>query len=345
MLFRSVSRRAAIAGASATIITGAARGQTLTPVSCGTAQTITDAPIFIADKKKYFQEEGLAVSMPQFASAANMVVPLGAGQLDVGAGSASAGLYNAVTRGIKIRIVADKSASPPGYGAMKIIVRKDHVDSGRYKTPKDLKGFRFAMSGPGVSNSSTLNQLLTSAGLKFDDVTPVSLSFPEHFLALQNKAVDAGATSEPILTQALKAGVAVLLKGDDEIDPGHQLAVILYSEGFAAKRDVATRFMRAYLRGVRFYNRALKNSRLAGETAEEVIDIMTEYSNIKDKALMREITPHGCHPDGKINVASLRKDLDFYASQGLIEGKIDLDAIIDISFVDEAMKTLGPYRG
>jgi NitT/TauT family transport system substrate-binding protein len=103
--------------------------------------------------------------------------------------------------------------------------------------------------------------------------------------------------------------------------------------------------MRAYLRGVRFYNRALKNSRLAGETAEEVIDIMTEYSNIKDKALMREITPHGCHPDGKINVASLRKDLDFYASQGLIEGKIDLDAIIDMSFVDEAMKTLGPYRG
>ena len=82
-----VSRRAAIAGASATIITGAARGQTLTPVSCGTAQTITDAPIFIADKKKYFQEEGLAVTMPGFASAANMVAPLGAGQLDVGGGT------------------------------------------------------------------------------------------------------------------------------------------------------------------------------------------------------------------------------------------------------------------
>jgi NitT/TauT family transport system substrate-binding protein len=274
-----------------------------------------------------------------------MVAPLGAGQLDVGAGSASAGLYNAVTRGINIRIVADKSASPPGYGAMKIIVRKDHIDSGRYREPKDLKGFRFAMSGPGVSNSSTLNQLLTSAGLEYGDVTSLNLSFPEHFLALQNKAVDAGATSEPILTQALKAGVAQLLKGDDEIDPGHQLAVILYSQQFAAKRDVAVRFMRAYLRGVRFYNRALRNSRLAGETAEEVIDIMTEYSNIKDKALLREVTPHGCDPDGKVNVASLRKDLTFYASQGLIEGKVDLEGIIDMSYAQEAMKALGPFRG
>ena len=50
-------------------------------VTADSAQTITDAPIFIADKKRYFQEEGLAVSMPQFASAANMVAPLGAGLL------------------------------------------------------------------------------------------------------------------------------------------------------------------------------------------------------------------------------------------------------------------------
>ena len=326
------------------MIAGRARAADLTPVSVGTAQTITDAPIFIADKKKYFQEEGIAVSMPAFASAANMVVPLGAGQLDVGAGSASAGLYNAVTRGIRIKIVADKSSSPPGYGSMKITVRKDHVDSGRYKSPKDLKGFRFAMNGPGVSNTSTLNQLLKSGGLTYDDVTTINLSFPEHYLALQNRAVDASATSEPILTQALKAGAAVVIKGDDEIDPGHQLAAILYSQAFAARSEVANGFMRAYLRGVRFYNRALKNSRLAGETAEEVIAIMIEYSNVKDAAILREITPNGCDPDGRVNVASLRKDMDFYASQGLIEGKVDLRDIVDASFVEAALKVMGPYR-
>ena len=223
-------------------------------------------------------------------------------------------------------------------------VRKDHVDSGRYKTPKDLKGFRFAMSGPGVSNSSTLNQLLTSAGLKFDDVTPVSLSFPEHFLALQNKAVDAGATSEPILTQALKAGVAVLLKGDDEIDPGHQLAVILYSEGFAAKRDVATRFMRAYLRGARFYLKALKDSRFAGENADEVIAILAEFTAVKDQAILRRIVPSGIDANGAVNIASLQKDADFYLSRGWLEKPIKIADVVDESFVQEAARQLGPFR-
>ena len=338
------TRRSTLLGASAALIAGRARAAGLLPVSVGIAQTIADTPIFIAHGKRFFEDEGLDVRMHAFASAANMVVPLGAGQLDVGAGSPSAGLYNAVARGIVIRIVADKSSSPPGYSSMKITVRKDHIDSGRYKSPKDLKGFRFAMNGPGVSNTSTLNQLLKSVGLAYDDVTTVNLSFPEHFMALQNRAVDGSATSEPILTQSVKAGVAVVIKGDDEIDPRHQLSTMLYSKAFAERGEIATAFMRAYLRGVRFYNRALKNSRLAGETADEVIAIMTEYSNVKDAALLREITPSGCDPDGRVNVASLQKDKDFYASQGLIEGNVDMRDIVDMSFVEAALKTIGPWR-
>jgi NitT/TauT family transport system substrate-binding protein len=315
----------------------------LIAVNVGTAQTVTDAPLFIAHKKKFFEEEGLAVNMMPFASAANMVAPLGAGQLDVGAGSASAGLYNAVARGIRIKIVADKSSSPPGYGTTKIMVRKDLVDSGRYKSPKDLKGMRFAMNGPGVSNTSTLNTLLTSAGLTYGDVSTVNLSFPDHLLALTNKSVDASASAEPIATAAVKAGAAVVILRDDEIDPGHQLANILYSQTFAERTDVAMKFMRAYLRAVRFYNRALKDGKLGGETADEVIAILTEYSNIKNPDLLREITPNGCDPDGKINVASLNKDLAFYASQGLIEGKVDMNSIVDTRFIDAAVKSLGPH--
>ncbi|MFL5106195.1 MAG: ABC transporter substrate-binding protein, partial [Xanthobacteraceae bacterium] len=154
---------------------GAAAAQTIT---VGVAAATSDAPIFIADKKGYFKAEGLDVKVASFKSASDMVAPLGTGQLDAGAGSASAGLYNAVARGIKIRIVADKASSAPGYGATKIVVRRDHVDSGRYKEPKDLKGMKFAMNAPGVSNTSTLNTLLKSAGLKYSDVETVDLPLP-----------------------------------------------------------------------------------------------------------------------------------------------------------------------
>ena len=221
---------------------GVAAAQTLT---VGATSSTSDAPIYIADKQGYFRAEGLDVKVTNFRSAADMVAPLGAGQLEAGAGSASAGLHNAVARGIAIKIVADKASSPPGYGGTKILVRKDHVDSGRYRELKDLKGMKFAMNAPGVSNTSTLNTLLKSVGLKYSDVETVDMPLPDHVAALKNKSVDASASVEPGPALAVRNGDAVVIRSDDEILPNHQIAVLLYAEEFATKRPTAARqFMR-----------------------------------------------------------------------------------------------------
>jgi NitT/TauT family transport system substrate-binding protein len=274
-----------------------------------------------------------------------MVVPLGAGQVEVGAGSASAGLYNAVSRGIRIKIVADKASSPAGYGATKILVRRDHVESGRYRQPKDLKGMRFAMNAPGVSNTSTLNTLLKSVQLKYADVETADLPLPDHVIALKNKSVDAAASVEPAPTLAIRNGDAVLVKADDEIIPNHQIAVLLYAEDFARRHvEAGRRFMRAYIRAVRFYNGALKDGRLDGGNAEEVIAILSAATPIKSRDIYKAITPTGMNPDGRVNRDSLAYDLAFYAEQGLIKGRVDLDDVIDDSFVAAALKDLGPYR-
>jgi NitT/TauT family transport system substrate-binding protein len=325
-----------------TLLPQVAGAQTIT---VGATSSTSDAPIYIADKKGYFRAEGLEVKVSDFRSAADMVAPLGAGQLQAGAGSASAGLYNAVVRGIRIRIVADKASSPPGYGATKILVRKDHVESGRYKELKDLKGMKFAMNAPGVSNTSTLNTLLKSAGLRYSEVETVDLPLPDHVAALKNKSVDASASVEPAPTLAIKNGDAVAIKSDDEILPNHQIAVLLYSEEFALRQgDAARRFMRAYLRAVRFYNDALRNGRLDGPAADEVIAILSEATPIKSREIYKSITPTGMNPDGRVNKASLTYDLAFYMEQGLIKGIVNLDDVIDGSFVDTAVKQLGAYK-
>jgi NitT/TauT family transport system substrate-binding protein len=323
---------------------GTASAQAPVVVNVGAASTTSDAPIYIADKKGYFREEGLEAKVTNFRSAADMVAPLGIGQLDAGAGSASAGLYNAMLQGIKIKIVADKASSSPGYGATKILVRKDHVDSGRFKELKDFKGMKFAMNAPGVSNTATLNTILKSAGLKYSDVETVNMPFPDHVAALGNKGVDASASVEPGPTIAIKNGFAVLVKADDEIIPNHQIAVLLYSENFGRKPEVARKFMRAYLKGVRFYNGALKDGRMIGPNADEVIAILAESTPIKDPAVYKAITPTGMNPDGKVNVQSLADDLAFYKEQGLITGDIKADQVVDHSFVEAALKELGPYK-
>jgi len=336
-------RVAFVAGLTALMVLSA-HAQTRTEVRVGTLGAISDAPIFIADKKGYFREEGIDVKMTVFQSAATMIAPLGAGHLDVGAGSPSAGMYNAVARKINILIVADKAISTPGYGATKLIVRKDLVDSGKFKTLADLKGLKVAGNAPGVSNTAMLNVMLTSVGLTYADVNVLNLAFPDHLVALQNKSVDAGATIEPIATLAVAGGHAVEIMRDDQIYPNHQIATLIYAEDFAKKRDLATRFMKAYVRGIRFYLKGLKDGTLTGETADEVIDILTEYTPQKNKDLLRRITPTGMDPDGKVNTESLQRDVDFYTAQGLVETKVDVSKMVDMSFADDAVKALGPFK-
>jgi NitT/TauT family transport system substrate-binding protein len=334
--------RAVLAAAALALPAAAAD---LVNVRVGLVNASSDVGFFIADKKGYFAQEGIKAAFVEFDSGARMVAPLGNAQLEVGAGSVSAGLYNAVARGIDIKIVADKGSTPPGYGFQPLLVRKDHVDSGRYKSLKDLKGMKIAGSAPGSGSTSTLNEALKKAGLKYDEVDRVFLGFPQHLLALQNKAVDASMTTEPTATRAIEAGVAVRIMGDDEIYPNHQLAVVLYAGHFIKQQpDVARRFMRAYLRAVRDYNDALKDGQLAGPKADEVIAILTEYTRIKDAALYRKITPQGCNPDGRVHLPSLRNDLAFFVEHGDVKEKVGVEQVIDGSFVDWALKELGPYK-
>ncbi|HUZ72513.1 MAG TPA: ABC transporter substrate-binding protein [Stellaceae bacterium] len=313
-------------------------------VNVGIVNAISDGLIFIAEKKGYFAAEGITVNTMAFPSAANMVAPLSAGQLEVGAGAPSAGLYNAVIRGIALKIVADKASSQPGYTVNKMLVRKDLVDSGRYKTLADLKGMTVALNGAGNTNVATLAYTLQKAGLKYSDVKTVDLPFPDHVVALKNKAVDAAFTVEPLATIAVREGVGVVESDDATVDPGHQIAVLLFSPKFAAQRDLAVRFTKAYLRSVRYYHGGLKDGKLAGPNADDVISILTHSTRIKDPAVFRAITPNGVDPDGRVNRKSLQQDLDLWRSQGLINGPISLDRVVDTSFVETALKELGPDR-
>lgn len=311
-----------------------------TTVRVALVQSASDAPFFIAEKKGYFAQEDIRVN---FMVLRDMIAPLGTGQLDVGGTSTSAGLFNAVARGIDIKIVADKGSTPVGYDYQPILVRKDLVTSGKVKGFEDLKGLNVAAFNKGSASMSTLNEALTKVRLKLSDVNLIYMPFPQHVLALKNRAVDASITTEPSATEAITSGAAVRLTAAD-IYPDHQLAVVLYSGDFVKKNpEVARKFMRAYIRGARDYNDALKDGKLAGPRADEVIAILNQYTAIKDPEIFRRMTPNGVDPNGRLNMASLRKDLQFYKDQGLIEGTVSVEQAVDNSFVEMAVKDLGIY--
>jgi NitT/TauT family transport system substrate-binding protein len=320
--------------------------QTSTAVKVASAGIASDIGFFIAHKKGYFRAEGLDVSLTTLANSPQMIGPLGMGQLDVGAGTVAASLYNAVAQSIALRAVADKGSMRPGYGFSGLLVRKDLVESGRFKGFKDLKGMTIAVGTFGSANASAVNEALKRGGLAWEDATMVALGFPQHLAAYANKAIDASMTNEPTASEAVKEGLAVRIAGNDEIYPDQQTAVVLYSEVFARQRpQLAMRFMRAYIKAVREYNDALKDGKIAGPNAEEVISILTEYTFIKDPQVHRTIMPAAIDPDGRMNERGLRNDLQFFKERKLIQDpEIGVERIIDTQYAAAAVKELGPYK-
>src|SRR5215470_17426578 len=201
-------------------------------VRIGIARTLSDAGYYLADAMGFFRDEGLEVTLTGFNSAAQMIAPLGTGELDVGGGTVSAGFYNAVGRGILIRIVADQASMKPGYGYSSLMVRKDHVDVGRYRSFADLKGMKVAIAAPGTGTASALNEALKKGGLSYNDIEVVYIGFPEHLAAYKNKAIDASITNEPTMTRAIDDAVAVRVAGNDVIYPDQQTAVMFFSDDF-----------------------------------------------------------------------------------------------------------------
>lgn len=338
LLAMSACSTAAPAAPSAS---AAAASASLTPVSVKFGQVggLSDAAIFIADAKGFFKAQGISFESSPFASAALMVAPLSTNELQVGGGAPSAGLFNAVDRGINLKIVADKGSLTAGHGYEAVIVRKDLV--GTVGSAKDLKGRKVSIASRDIVPEYSLDAYLRSGGLTIKDIEVVPLAFPDMIVALRNGSIDVAIPIEPHVTRITTEGIGQIIGRTDTVVPNEQTAVILFSEKFASQRDVAVRFMTAYLQGVRFFNDAFDKKDAAKRS--EAVAILAKATNI-DAALFDKMVMPGLDPDGKLNVQSLSLAQQYFVTKGSQTKAIDLSKVVDSSFADEAAKKLGPYR-
>ncbi len=324
------------------LFTGQTNAEDLLDVPIGISPVMSSAAMFIATERGYFREQGInPVINPFKASGAKMVPFLATGQLFVGGGNISAGMYNAIAADIPIKIVSDKGTVSPGHGYLALVVRKDHVDSGRYKSFKDLKGMTMAVTAKGVSQEIVTEHYLKSVGLSLEDIKLRYLAYSDINIALANKSIDASIQIEPFVAAAVEKGIAVRVAGDDEIYPNQQSAAIMYSPVFMEKYpEKAKAFMVAYVKGLRDYNDAFEK----GKGKDDVIRILTKYTRIKDKKVYEKVVPVGLNPDGMVNVDSLKADAKWYYEKGYLKKLPDIDTIVDLSYARHAVKVLGPYR-
>jgi NitT/TauT family transport system substrate-binding protein len=342
MLFK-MTRFAVLAGVLATVGGGPAYAEKLDDVKVAINNVVSDVVFHLAAERGFFTEQRLNVTLIPFDTGPKMIAPLGAGQVDVGAGASSAGLYNAVARGINVKVVADKGSTPLAYDYMPLLVRKELVDSGKVKSVADLKGMKFGEVGPGAATNAKLGHILGPAGLTYKDVSHNFINYPQQVAAFSTGAIDAAITTEPSVTQAVNSGIAVKFVADGY--PGQQVAVLLYGGDFIAKRpDVAERFMVAYVKAARVYNDATAGGRFGGKGADEVIKTIMKSTGLKDAEIFKRMVPNGIDPDGKVDTESMAKDLKFFSENGYLERPSKVQDVLDASFAESAVKKLGPYK-
>ncbi|HLH21517.1 MAG TPA: ABC transporter substrate-binding protein [Chloroflexota bacterium] len=309
----------------------------LQTVTIGVINTIADAPFYLADKRGYFREAGIQPEMQVFQSGALMIAPLSADQLDVvGGGALSAGLYNAVGRNINLHIVSGHYGED---GSIASVLRKDLVDSGRVKSVADFKGLKLQLAAECIEPEVSAAQYLATGGLTMNDVETVYMAFGDVPAAIANGSLDVANPPEPLPILMEGNGTGVILH---RYETNRQLAVMLYSPAFSSRKELATGFMEAVLRGKRDYYNALFGDR---RDRDEVIQIMIDTTPVKQRALYDQIVLPRVDPNGDLNRASMAEDQEYYLAKGCQPQRIDLARAIDTSFLDAALERLGRYQG
>jgi len=331
---------------AAITLAAAAPARAADVVHVGITGAATDLPLFLAEKKGYFAKEGLSADLVRFDSGAKMVAPLGHGELQAGAGATSAGLYNALLQGIAIKIVADKATITKDSAYKGLIVRKALIDSGQFKSLADLKGRKVAITAPGAADNSVINEAAKKGRLTIKDIDRTYLGFAAQITALANGGIDAAIGAEPDITIGARQGVAVMFAPIPSFYPRgvETSAVLLYGGDFIKQRPVAVKFLKGYLQAVRDYDAAIKNGKLAGPGADEIIKAMMEMTKSDDPQLFRDMTAFWCNPDGKPDTASLEKDLAYFKEFEGVKGNITVAQATDTSLLDTALKELGPAK-
>ena len=310
-----------------------------TVVKVGMKQVISDAGILIGMAKGYYKDLGITIEPIQFNSGQEMINQLAASQLDVGATVTSAGLFNAMSRDIPVKIVADKGINVPGQGYYRLVIRKDLVDT--IKDYKDLRGKKIAIVGTASLDEIALSRVLQKGGLTMSDIDlQVIRAFPDMLVSLGNKSIDAAMVIEPFVTLGASKGLADPWKDPADYDPDAQTALLVFGTSMTKNPELANRFMTAYIQSLRDYNDAF----FQNKDKAAIVDILCKYSVIKDATLYEKMFPTGLNPNGYVRSKGIIMDLAWYKENNLLKSDINFADAVDNQYVDFAITTLGHYK-
>jgi NitT/TauT family transport system substrate-binding protein len=310
----------------------------LTRVSIADLGVITQAPVYIAMDRGYFEAVGLEANLVPVRAVSETAELAATGQVDFGGMAPDPALFNALERSIKIKLLGSGGIFHQSLtGASGIVVRQDLVDSGRYREWADLKGFKIAVGS--VTGQFYVERILKRAGLTEKDVEFTTLALQDMPAGLNGRAVDAAWMVEPLIGAMRKQNLGTqVASGFDAMQSGVAWLVFASPSATGNNPEIATRFMRAYVHGLRDFHHAFG---LRDASPDPVLDALAAHSAIHDRKVLENAAMHPVEPNGALDIGSLDRFQDYYMAHGAQNQKIDLTRHVDTAPLDAALATLG----
>jgi NitT/TauT family transport system substrate-binding protein len=345
MLCPSISRRmltvfVALLGLPLFLLTLPVQAPAADNVVVGALPLSSSAPIFIAAEEGYFKQENLNVDVQLSRAAAAIAVGVAAGDYDVGATGVTAALFNIVMGEAKLLVVADKGQLVPGFQFQSIVVSKQMHDAG-VRSLKQLKGKSFGMTTLGSTFHYILGNLAAQEGMSIGDFQMKPLrGLPNMVSALSSGQVDFAIFPEPTGTQAQEKGGGQIIGWADDKLP-YQIAVIFYGGKIADNKDVGTRFMKAYIRGTRYYYDHMIKGKEDSAEFKKGAEHIAKYTKTPITGRRGLIY---MDRNGKLLAGDFEKQVKWYAANGFVPATTveALPSMLDTSFQEAAVKQLGP---
>lgn len=253
--------------------------QSLTEITAyGVIDPQISAQQIIAEKKGFFEEQGLKVTNKLIQSGGEMSPLIAGNTAQVSFESTYTNIALAAN-GVKVKMLAPMADIG---GTQCVVARKGLV----IKSAKDLEGKKIGMaSGSGVLVA--IRKMCTELGIDINQLTFVTLSPSEQIAALEKGDIDLMACWEPWAGNAVKAGGTLLFSGLKSYLPDKQGDVewlnfhttLQVTEEFLNKNpEAAEALLRALAKATAFIN----------DNREEAAEIIAKEINL-DKSQVAEI--------------------------------------------------------
>ena len=151
-------------------------------------------PLTIAERNGYFKDEGLDVTISDFAGGSKALQAVVGGSADVVSG-AFEHTINLQSKGQFFRCVVLQGRAPM------IAIGVSNKTLAGYKTPADLKGKKIGVTAPGSSTNMMVNFFLAKHGLKPSDVSIIGVGAGAGAVtAMRSGQIDAISNLDPVLS-------------------------------------------------------------------------------------------------------------------------------------------------